>query len=55
MCGIVGIFSPDGPIDRDALERATRCLYHRGPMDRRPGSRRTGGSVSGTRDSRSST
>jgi len=31
MCGIVGIFSPDGPIDRDALDRATRCLYHRGP------------------------
>ena len=31
MCGIVGIFSPDAPVSREALERATRSLHHRGP------------------------
>src|SRR5262245_41263294 len=31
MCGIVGIFSPNGPLPREALERATRALHHRGP------------------------
>ena len=31
MCGIVGVFSPDAPVSREALERATRSLIHRGP------------------------
>jgi asparagine synthase (glutamine-hydrolysing) len=31
MCGIVGVFSPDDPVSREALERATRSLIHRGP------------------------
>jgi asparagine synthase (glutamine-hydrolysing) len=32
MCGICGVVGP-GPIDRDALARMTRVLYHRGPDD----------------------
>ncbi len=34
MCGIAGIFhyrSADRPVDRQLLERMTRCLAHRGP------------------------
>jgi len=31
MCGVVSIFSPDGPIPVGALENATRALRHRGP------------------------
>ena len=31
MCGIVGIFSPNGTVVPEALERATRRLTHRGP------------------------
>ncbi|MBI2897055.1 MAG: asparagine synthase (glutamine-hydrolyzing) [Deltaproteobacteria bacterium] len=34
MCGIAGIAHPDQrPIDRDALEKMTRTLSHRGPDD----------------------
>jgi asparagine synthase (glutamine-hydrolysing) len=32
MCGICGVVGP-GPVDRDALARMTRVLYHRGPDD----------------------
>ena len=35
MCGIVGVFSPDEPVSREALERATRSLIHRGPDGQR--------------------
>ncbi|HWA57807.1 MAG TPA: asparagine synthase (glutamine-hydrolyzing) [Gemmatimonadales bacterium] len=35
MCGIVAIFSRRGPVSRDALERATRSLHHRGPDGQR--------------------
>jgi asparagine synthase (glutamine-hydrolysing) len=31
MCGIVGIFSPEGRVAPEALRRATGRLYHRGP------------------------
>jgi asparagine synthase (glutamine-hydrolysing) len=31
MCGIVGIFSPDGTVSPEVVERATRRLTHRGP------------------------
>lgn len=31
MCGIVGVFSPDAPVSREALESATRRIIHRGP------------------------
>lgn len=33
MCGIAGIFDPEGarPVDRQVLERMTRSLAHRGP------------------------
>jgi len=35
MCGIVAIFSQDGPIQAEALERATKSLHHRGPDGQR--------------------
>jgi asparagine synthase (glutamine-hydrolysing) len=35
MCGIVALLSEEGPIDRDALDAATRSLHHRGPDARR--------------------
>ena len=35
MCGIVGIFSPDGAVPADALARATATLHHRGPDGRK--------------------
>ena len=35
MCGIVAIFSREGRICHDALERATKSLYHRGPDGQR--------------------
>lgn len=35
MCGIVGFFSSERPVDPAALERATRALDHRGPDERR--------------------
>ena len=35
MCGIVAIFSQDGPIPAEALERATKSLHHRGPDGQR--------------------
>jgi asparagine synthase (glutamine-hydrolysing) len=31
MCGIVGIFSPEGRVEPEVLRRATGRLYHRGP------------------------
>lgn len=31
MCGVVAIFSPQRPVDREALAAATRALHHRGP------------------------
>ncbi len=31
MCGIVAIFSPNGPVSVDALDRAVARLHHRGP------------------------
>jgi asparagine synthase (glutamine-hydrolysing) len=31
MCGIVGMFSPNGKVSGEALVRATRRLIHRGP------------------------
>ena len=31
MCGIVAVFSNDGPIDAESLQRATQSLIHRGP------------------------
>src|SRR5215510_12213343 len=31
MCGIVTVFSSNGPVSADALVRATRALHHRGP------------------------
>ena len=31
MCGIVALFSHRDPISEPALQRATRCLHHRGP------------------------
>jgi asparagine synthase (glutamine-hydrolysing) len=33
MCGIVGIATKHGPVDRGMLESATRSLAHRGPDD----------------------
>src|SRR5688572_6321644 len=33
MCGIVAIHSYERPLDEDALARATRILWHRGPDD----------------------
>lgn len=35
MCGIVGVFSRNGPISEGRLQRATRSLYHRGPDGQR--------------------
>jgi asparagine synthase (glutamine-hydrolysing) len=35
MCGIVAIFSQDGPIPAEVLERATKSLRHRGPDGQR--------------------
>jgi len=35
MCGIVAIFSKNGPISAEALEKATQRLYHRGPDGQR--------------------
>jgi len=35
MCGIVAMFSRQDPIPREALEHATRSLYHRGPDGQR--------------------
>jgi asparagine synthase (glutamine-hydrolysing) len=35
MCGIVAIFSPSAPIAREALEKATKALWHRGPDGQR--------------------
>lgn len=35
MCGIAGIFSKLGPIDREAIARATSVLHHRGPDGRK--------------------
>src|SRR5437899_11862787 len=35
MCGIVTVFSSDGPVSADALGRATKALYHRGPDGQR--------------------
>ncbi len=35
MCGIVAMFSHHAPISRDALERATNALHHRGPDGQR--------------------
>ncbi|MBW2123340.1 MAG: asparagine synthase (glutamine-hydrolyzing) [Deltaproteobacteria bacterium] len=35
MCGIAGILSSDGPVDRQALRRMTEALRHRGPDDDR--------------------
>lgn len=35
MCGIVAIFSRCQPISAAALQRATRCLHHRGPDGQR--------------------
>ncbi|MBI3448927.1 MAG: asparagine synthase (glutamine-hydrolyzing) [Acidobacteria bacterium] len=35
MCGIVGIFSHDSPVDPAALSRATQALHHRGPDGQR--------------------
>lgn len=35
MCGIVGVFSRREPVRKDALERGTRALYHRGPDGQR--------------------
>src|SRR5260221_7299907 len=35
MCGIVGMYSRSAPIDEGSLERATRCLHHRGPDGQR--------------------
>ena len=35
MCGIVAIFSRQGKINSEALEKATRSLYHRGPDGQR--------------------
>jgi asparagine synthase (glutamine-hydrolysing) len=31
MCGIAAIYSPDHPVDPQAVDRAARCLEHRGP------------------------
>ncbi len=31
MCGIVGLFTPGQPVDRDLLERMNGTLLHRGP------------------------
>ncbi|MDJ0618184.1 MAG: asparagine synthase (glutamine-hydrolyzing) [Calothrix sp. MO_192.B10] len=31
MCGVVGLFSKQNPIDESALKRATKSLNHRGP------------------------
>ena len=31
MCGIVAVFSPEAPVSREVLERATRRIIHRGP------------------------
>jgi asparagine synthase (glutamine-hydrolysing) len=31
MCGIVAVLSPDRGVDRDAIQRATHALDHRGP------------------------
>jgi asparagine synthase (glutamine-hydrolysing) len=35
MCGIVAMFSEGGPVQAEALERATQSLHHRGPDARR--------------------
>lgn len=35
MCGIAGIFSPDGSISESALTRSTEILNHRGPDGRK--------------------
>jgi asparagine synthase (glutamine-hydrolysing) len=35
MCGIVAIFSRSAPISAEAVERATKSLYHRGPDGQR--------------------
>ena len=35
MCGIVAIFSRNAPISAEAVERATKSLYHRGPDGQR--------------------
>src|SRR5262245_9330187 len=35
MCGIVAMFSRRGPIDAQALQRATQRLHHRGPDGQR--------------------
>src|SRR5439155_1766366 len=35
MCGIVTVFSSDGPVSADALGRATQALHHRGPDGQR--------------------
>src|SRR5260370_12115247 len=35
MCGIVAIFSRNAPISVEAVERATKSLYHRGPDGQR--------------------
>src|SRR5262245_4262846 len=31
MCGITAVFSRDGPVSKDLLQRATATLHHRGP------------------------
>ena len=31
MCGIASIYAPKGHVSREALKRATKSLYHRGP------------------------
>src|SRR5262245_6263824 len=35
MCGIVAIFSQDGPVSGEALERGVASLHHRGPDGQR--------------------
>jgi len=35
MCGIVTLFSKDKPVSAEALTRATKTLYHRGPDGQR--------------------
>ena len=35
MCGIVALFSRNGPVSEAALKRATQSLHHRGPDGQR--------------------
>jgi asparagine synthase (glutamine-hydrolysing) len=35
VCGIVAIYSPQTPVAAEAVEKATKCLYHRGPDGQR--------------------